>query len=146
MIALIQRVLEARVDVDQHTIAKIDQGLLAFIAIEPSDSITTVELMLDKLLNYRIFEDDDSKMNLSVKAISGGLLLVPQFTLAADTSRGLRPSFSGSAPPQLAESLFGSLCELAQTRHTQVQQGKFGADMQVSLTNGGPATFWLQIP
>jgi len=145
MIALIQRVTEARVVVDNQNIGEIQQGLLAFIAVEKNDSEQEVPRLLEKLLSYRVFADQDDKMNLSVKDIHGGVLIVPQFTLAADTQSGLRPSFSSAAPPQLGEKLFSMFVKQAKNAYSHIATGKFGADMKISLLNDGPVTFWLQV-
>ncbi|MCG7599506.1 D-aminoacyl-tRNA deacylase [Halomonas sp. McH1-25] len=144
MRALIQRVSHARVDVGGHTVGAIDQGLLALIGVEKGDDETHADKLLHKLLHYRVFGDDAGKMNLDLQQIGGGLLLVSQFTLAADTRKGLRPSFSSAAPPADGERLFGYL--LSQARHAwpHVASGEFGADMQVSLLNDGPVTFLLE--
>ena len=145
MIALIQRVTEAKVVVNDKNIGEIQQGVLAFIGIEKNDSEEQVTRLLDKILSYRIFADADDKMNLSVQDINGGLLLVPQFTLAADTQKGCRPSFSSAAPPALGEKLFDEFVKQAKNKYQQVETGQFGADMKVSLSNDGPVTFWLQV-
>lgn len=144
MIALIQRVTEAKVVVDGKTIGKINQGILALIGVEKEDGKAQIEKITHKIVNYRIFADADDKMNLSVKDIEGGILLVPQFTLAADTKKGLRPSFSSSAPPAMAEELFLQLVEHAKSQFPQIATGQFGADMKVSLLNDGPVTFNLR--
>lgn len=145
MIALIQRVSEAKVVVDKKNIGEIQQGVLAFISVEKNDSAEQVTRLLDKILSYRIFSDADDKMNLSVQDINGGLLLVPQFTLAADTKKGCRPSFSSAAPPQLGEELFNQLVKQAKQKYELIETGQFGADMKISLLNDGPVTFWLQV-
>lgn len=145
MKALIQRVSRAKVEVEQQTIGQIEQGLLVLVGIEPQDTPASVTKMLHKLLNYRVFADAEDKMNLSLKDIQGGLLLVSQFTLAANTKRGLRPSFTTAAPPVLGEELFDLLVKQAKQQHAIVQTGQFGADMQVSLTNDGPVTFLLEV-
>ena len=145
MIGLIQRVSEAKVVVNSESIGEIQQGVLAFIGIEKEDSNDQALRLLDKILSYRIFADADDKMNLSVKDINGGLLLVPQFTLAADTQKGSRPSFSSVASPGKAENLFNELVEQANNKYQIVQTGQFGADMEISLLNDGPVTFWLQV-
>jgi D-aminoacyl-tRNA deacylase len=144
VIALIQRVRNARVDIDGQCTGAIGQGLLALVAIERGDSAAQREKLLQKILHYRVFSDALGKMNLSLKDVSGGLLLVSQFTLAADTNSGLRPSFSAAAAPDQALLGFNALVELARAAHPTVATGVFGADMQVSLTNDGPVTFWLQ--
>ena len=145
MIALIQRVSEAKVVVNNKNIGEIKQGVLAFIGVEKNDSEEQVTRLLDKVLSYRIFADDDDKMNLSVQDIQGGLLLVPQFTLAADTQKGCRPSFSSAAPPALGEALFDKFVEQAKNKYKHIETGEFGADMKISLLNDGPVTFWLQV-
>ncbi len=144
MKALIQRVRGARVEVAGEVVGSIDQGLLVLVGVEPQDTPASVEKILHKLLNYRVFSDDAGKMNLSLSDVSGGLLLVSQFTLAADTRSGLRPSFSSAAPPALGAELFDLLVTQARVRHPQVATGQFGADMQVHLVNDGPVTFLLE--
>ena len=146
MIALLQRVRHAHIDVNNETIAQIDQGILVFIGIEQGDTEQQADKLLNRVLNYRIFSDHNDKMNLSLRDIDGGLLLAPQFTLAADTQKGLRPSFSHAAAPNDAKYFFDYLCNEATALHSDVKTGQFAADMQVSLTNDGPVTFWLQIP
>ncbi|MBI6955701.1 D-tyrosyl-tRNA(Tyr) deacylase [Pseudomonas sp. TE6288] len=145
MKGLIQRVRGARVEVAGETVGAIDQGLLALVAVEPGDSPEHADKLLHKLLNYRVFSDEQGKMNRSLKDVGGGLLLVSQFTLAADTRNGMRPSFSTAAPPALGAALFDYLLNQAQGQHRQVASGRFGADMQVHLVNDGPVTFMLQI-
>jgi len=145
MISLIQRVSEASVRVQNEIVGQIKQGLLVFVAIEKTDDAQLVQKMLHKLLNYRVFSDANGKMNLSVKDVAGELLLVSQFTLAADTHKGLRPSFSGSAEPQMAKKLFAELVEQCQLSGLRIATGQFAADMQVSLVNDGPVTFWLKV-
>jgi len=149
VIALIQRVRFASVALKRSSgmqeIARIDAGLLAFVAIERGDTAELVPRMLHKLLNYRVFSDENGKMNLSLTQTSGGLLLVSQFTLAANTQTGLRPSFSGSAEPVIGRQLFENLVEAARFAHQPVASGEFGADMQVSLCNDGPVTFNLSV-
>lgn len=144
MKALLQRVSQARVDVAGQTIGAIDQGLMVLIGIEPQDTPASADKMLHKLLNYRVFSDADGKMNLSLIDVNGGLLLVSQFTLAADTKSGMRPSFSKAAPPALGAELFGYLVTKAKISHAAVETGQFGADMQVHLINDGPVTFLLE--
>ncbi|SDS28083.1 D-tyrosyl-tRNA(Tyr) deacylase [Pseudomonas asplenii] len=144
MRGLLQRVSGARVEVDGAVVGAIDQGLLVLLAVEPEDTRTNADKLLHKLLNYRVFSDLQGKMNLSLADTGGGLLLVSQFTLAADTRSGLRPSFSTAAPPALAEELFGYVVAQAQRLHGQVATGCFGADMKVHLVNDGPVTFLLQ--
>ncbi|PYB82502.1 MULTISPECIES: D-aminoacyl-tRNA deacylase [Pseudomonas] len=145
MKGLIQRVRGARVEVAGEIVGAIDQGLLALVAVEPGDSPEHADKLLHKLLNYRVFSDEQGKMNRSLKDVGGGLLLVSQFTLAADTRNGMRPSFSTAAPPALGAALFDYLLNKAQGQHPQVASGRFGADMQVHLVNDGPVTFMLQI-
>lgn len=144
MKALLQRVSQARVDVAGQTIGAIDQGLMVLIGIEPQDTPASADKMLHKLLNYRVFSDADGKMNLSLTDVNGGLLLVSQFTLAADTKSGMRPSFSKAAPPALGAELFGYLVTKAKSSHAAAEKGQFGADMQVHLINDGPVTFLLE--
>lgn len=144
MLTVIQRVKEARVDINDQTVGKINHGLLILCGFEPKDSLENINRMLDKCINYRIFEDQNGKMNLSLKDVNGGLLLVPQFTLMADTQKGLRPSFSNAAPPELGRQLFDNLLTLAQQRYPNTQNGCFGSNMQVYLCNDGPVTFLLQ--
>ena len=144
MIALIQRVTRAAVEVDGACVGEIGAGLLALVAVQPEDHAASAERMLDRLLGYRVFADAQGRMNRGLRETGGGLLLVPQFTLAADTRKGMRPSFSGAASPAQGEALFDHLVARARERHAQVACGQFGADMQVSLTNDGPVTFWLE--
>jgi D-tyrosyl-tRNA(Tyr) deacylase len=144
MIGLLQRVTEAAVSVKSAGIARIGPGLLVLVAVEREDDEAVAERMLERLLRYRVFADPEGRMNLSVTDMGGALLLVPQFTLAADTAKGLRPGFSRAAPPALGEQLFEYLVRRAKTRHPATQAGRFGAHMQVSLVNDGPVTFWLR--
>ncbi len=144
MKALIQRVRQAHVEVAGEVVGAIDQGLLVLVGVEPQDSEASAAKLLHKLLNYRVFSDSDGKMNLSLTEVAGGLLLVSQFTLAADTRKGLRPGFSTAAPPALGEVLFDHLVGLARQQHDPVATGRFGADMQVHLINDGPVTFLLE--
>jgi D-tyrosyl-tRNA(Tyr) deacylase len=146
MIALIQRVTRARVDVAGECVGEIGPGLLALVAVRPADDPASAARLLERLLGYRVFADAAGRMNRSLAETGGGLLLVPQFTLAADTRKGTRPGFSRAAPPEQASRLFAQLCELARTAHPRVATGRFGADMQVSLVNDGPVTFWLETP
>ena len=143
MIALLQRVRAARVEINQHIVGQIEQGLLVFAGFEPDDSESIVSRQLQRILTYRVFADDEDKMNLSLQDIDGGLLLVPQFTLAADTTRGRRPSFTTAATPERGRALFEFLLHTAQDQHVTVASGEFGADMQVFLQNDGPVTFLL---
>ncbi|MBL1322017.1 MAG: D-tyrosyl-tRNA(Tyr) deacylase [Methylophaga sp.] len=144
MIGLLQRVQHASVVIENTEIASIGQGLLVLIGIEREDTQIQADKLLKRLLGYRVFSDENDKMNLSLQDINGGLLLVPQFTLPADTQKGMRPSFTPAASPDLGLQLFTYFCEQAHQLHTPIQSGQFGADMQVSLTNDGPVTFWLQ--
>lgn len=143
MIALIQRVLEASVTVEARTVSTIGPGLLALVAVERSDTSANVTRMVERLLGYRVFPDDEGRMNRSLVDTAGGLLLVSQFTLAADTTKGARPSFTPAAAPEIAEELFNEVVALARSRHACVETGEFGADMRVSLVNNGPVTFRL---
>jgi D-aminoacyl-tRNA deacylase len=144
MIALIQRVSHARVEVAGEVVGAVQRGILALIGIEAGDTAQTGQKLLERVLTYRIFPDDVGKMNLYLRQIGGGLLLVPQFTLVADTRKGTRPSFSEGAKPEVARALFAQLLADACAAHPTVASGVFGADMQVSLTNDGPVTFWLR--
>jgi D-tyrosyl-tRNA(Tyr) deacylase len=144
MKALIQRVSSAKVEVKSDIIGEIDHGLLVFIGIEKYDELAEADKMIKRLLSYRIFYDDDDKMNLSVSDVKGGVLLVSQFTLVADTSSGTRPGFSTAKPPKEAEELYNYFVHQMQKAHDTVATGMFGADMQVSLTNDGPVTFLLE--
>lgn len=144
MIGLIQRVTKARVEVSNQIIAQINAGLMVLIGVEKPDSPQSADRLLERVLGYRIFTDTEAKMNLSIRDVQGELLLVPQFTLTADTSKGMRPGFSSAASPALGEELFQYLLTKAITKYQNVQAGQFGANMQVTLTNDGPATFWLQ--
>ena len=145
MKGLLQRVRGARVEVAGEIVGAVDHGLLVLVAVEPGDTRAHADKLLHKLLNYRVFSDADGKMNLSLADVAGGLLLVSQFTLAADTKSGLRPSFSTAAPPALGEELFNYLLNQAKQVHGTVASGRFGADMQVHLVNDGPVTFLLQV-
>jgi D-tyrosyl-tRNA(Tyr) deacylase len=144
MIGLLQRVREARVDAAGEYIAGIGPGLLVLIGVQRDDREHNAERLLERLLGYRVFGDAAGKMNLSLRDTGGALLLVPQFTLAADTRKGRRPSFSGAADPAAGKALFDSLLAAARTQVPGVQCGRFGADMQVTLVNDGPVTFWLE--
>lgn len=145
MIALLQRVREASVRVDHAITGEIARGLLIFIGVEKADSETQADRLVERFLGYRVFPDAHDKMNHNVTDIHGGILLVPQFTLAADTRKGTRPSFSSAAPPDKGQQLFNYLVKRTQQLYTPVATGIFGADMQVSLVNDGPVTFWLQV-
>jgi len=144
MITLIQRVSSAKVTVDNQDIGKIDTGILALVAVEKDDSEKEAQRLLERILNYRIFADSQDRMNLSLRDINGGLLLVPQFTLAADTNSGNRPSFTPAASPEKGRQLFGYLQDIATATYPKVAFGQFGADMQVALINDGPVTFTLR--
>jgi len=147
MIALLQRVTQAGVSVDGHNIASIGGGILALVAVVPSDAEPQANRLAERLLNYRLFADDHGRMNLNVLERGGELLLVPQFTLAADTRHGNRPGFSGAAPPDQARALFDALCQRVVAQGLpadRLQCGRFGADMLVTLSNDGPVTFWLE--
>lgn len=144
MIALLQRVRSAHVDVGGRRVAAIGPGLLVFACVQPDDTPARIERLAERLLAYRVFPDAAGRMNLGLRDTGGGLLLVSQFTLGADTRSGLRPSFSTSAPPDAARAGFEALVAACQARWPAVQTGCFGADMQVSLVNDGPVTFWLQ--
>lgn len=146
MIALIQRVSRADVQVDSQTVGAITRGILALIGVRRGDDIVAADRLLERLLTYRIFPDEQGKMNLSLRDIEAGLLLVPQFTLAADTHKGTRAGFSTAAPPDEARQLFTHLLDRARACHGSVAAGVFGATMQVSLVNDGPVTFWLETP
>lgn len=144
MIALLQRVSHAKVAVDGNLVGSIGAGLLVLVGVRPTDDEASVKRILARLLLYRVFPDEAGKMNLSLTQVKGQLLLVPQFTLAADTAKGLRPSFSAAAPPEQGRRLFDFLVQAARKQHGQVETGLFGAHMQVSLTNDGPVTIWLE--
>lgn len=143
MIALLQRVTQARVSVDGLTVGEIGPGLLALIGVHATDQLANAQRLAERILAYRVFPDSAGRMNLSLTATAGGLLLVPQFTLAADTRSGNRPSFSNAAPPNAARSLFDALVAATSSLHPHVATGQFGAHMKVSLENDGPVTFWL---
>lgn len=145
MIALLQRVLKAHVDIDGVCIADTGPGLLTLVGVHRGDSEQQAERLLERLLGYRVFPDTAGKMNLNVAQAAGGLLLVPQFTLAADTRSGMRPSFTPAADPETGERLFNYFAQRAQELHQPVACGRFGADMQVALVNDGPVTFWLEV-
>jgi len=145
MIGLLQRVTQAKVEVADELVGQVSEGLLVLVGVERDDSEREADRLLERLLGYRVFEDDTGRMNRSVQDIGGGLLLVPQFTLPADTRKGTRPSFTPAAAPEEGERLFDYLVARAREKHPDVATGRFGADMQVSLTNDGPVTFWLQV-
>ncbi len=146
MIALLQRVREASVQVSGATIAAIGPGLVVFVCVERGDSEAQAERLAERILTYRVFGDGAGRMNLSVAAVSGELLLVPQFTLAADTRKGTRPSLGRAAPPEQGRVLFSHLVGWLRSRHSKVQTGSFGSYMRVALINDGPVTFWLEAP
>ena len=146
MIALIQRVQRASVTVAGATVGAIDAGLLTLLAVQPGDGEAQAQRMVERLLGYRVFADADGKMNHSLADTGGGLLLVSQFTLAAETGKGMRPSFTRAAAPEEGERWFNRVVEIARQRHPMVETGRFGAHMEVSLVNDGPVTFWLQVP
>jgi D-tyrosyl-tRNA(Tyr) deacylase len=145
MIGLLQRVSEARVTVDGAVVAEIGLGLLVLVGVEAGDVERQADRLLERLLGYRVFPDEAGRMNRSLADIGGGLLLVPQFTLAADTTRGNRASFSAAAAPAAGAALFDCLCAKARNAHPAVATGRFGADMRVALVNDGPVTFWLRV-
>lgn len=145
MIGLLQRVTSAEVRVREQSIAKIDRGLLVLVGVEKNDTENEARRLAERLAGYRVFPDGNGKMNLSLTDIRGEMLLVPQFTLAADTDSGMRPSFHLAAEPGLGRQLFDSLCMQIERRNLVVRRGEFGADMQVSLVNDGPVTFWLRV-
>lgn len=145
MIGLLQRVTGASVTINQSEVARIKQGLLVLIGVEPDDTRQAADRLLERMLNYRVFGDENGRMNRSLRDTGGGLLLVPQFTLAADTRSGNRPGFSTAAPPALGRELFDFLSAQARAAHPDVGLGEFGADMAVALVNDGPVTFWLSV-
>ena len=145
MLALIQRALSAHVDVDGETLGAIGPGLLALVAVQPDDGETQTQRMLQRLLGYRVFADAAGRMNRSLTDTAGGLLLISQFTLAADTRSGMRPSFTSAGSPEHARMWFDRLLLLARAGHPRVETGRFGAHMQVHLVNDGPVTFWLEV-
>jgi len=145
MITLIQRVNHANVTVAGIELGSIDRGIMALVAIEKQDTEKTAQRLFERILNYRIFPDVDDRMNVNLQSIQGGLLLIPQFTLAADTNSGNRPSFTPAATPEYSEQLFNYFVHYAQGHYAHIQTGQFGANMQVSLTNDGPVTFTLKV-
>lgn len=144
MIGLLQRVTQASVTVNKEIVGQIETGLMVLVGVQKHDTEKTADRLAERLLGYRVFPDEQGKMNLSVSDINGGVLLVPQFTLAADTAKGMRPSFSSAADPQMGEKLFEHFVGLVREKHNKVSTGVFGADMQVSLINDGPVTFTLE--
>ncbi len=145
MIGLLQRVSSAHVDIDGHRVGTIDRGLMVLVGIERGDDEARASRLLERLLGYRVFPDEEGRMNRSLRDVNGGLLLVPQFTLVADTRKGARPSFSRAAPPEEGRLLFAHLLSEAIQTHRHVASGRYGAVMQVGLINDGPVTFWLQV-
>jgi D-tyrosyl-tRNA(Tyr) deacylase len=145
MIGLLQRVRQAQVDIGADRVASIGAGLLVLIGVQHNDNDATADRLLERLLGYRVFADADGKMNLNIKQAAGELLLVPQFTLAADTRSGMRPGFSTAASPAEGQQLFTYLLDQARKQPLPVASGQFGKDMQVSLVNDGPVTFWLEV-
>ena len=143
MITLLQRVSASRVEIDAEVVGQIDRGVLLLVGVQAEDDAGVAEKFVERVLNYRVFSDADGKMNLSLRDIDGGLLLVPQFTLAADTRKGRRPSFTSAAPPQHGQQIFETMVDIARRAHDRVACGRFGADMQVHLVNDGPVTFIL---
>ncbi|MFA9460269.1 D-aminoacyl-tRNA deacylase [Thiohalorhabdus methylotrophus] len=146
MIGLLQRVTAAEVVIDGGVAGAVGPGLAVLVGVEKGDGSAQADRLLERLLGYRVFPDEEGRMNRSLRHTGGGLLLVPQFTLAADTGKGTRPSFGTAAPPEEGERLFGYFLEQARAAHPEVAAGRFGADMQVRLTNDGPVTFWLRVP
>jgi len=145
MISIIQRVSHAEVCIADQSVGKIERGIMALVAIEKLDTEKTAQRLFERILNYRIFPDAEGRMNLSLKNIQGGLLLVPQFTLAADTNSGNRPSFTPAAPAEKGEALFSYFVSYAKSNYANIETGQFGAEMQVSLLNDGPVTFTLKV-
>lgn len=143
MLALLQRVTHARVEIGGRVVGAIERGLMVLVCAEPDDTEADASRLVDRLLVLRVFGDAEGKMNLDLRTVGGGLLLVPQFTLAADTRKGTRPGFSGAAPPETGRRLFDRVLALAHERHSPVAAGEFGAHMAVTLTNDGPVTLWL---
>jgi D-tyrosyl-tRNA(Tyr) deacylase len=144
VIGLIQRVTRAEVSIEGNVVGQIGQGILLLLGVEKEDTTASAKRLLERVLGYRIFPDDTGRMNLSLADIQGELLVVSQFTLPADTKKGMRPSFTPAAAPELGKALYEEFCQLAKQQNIKVQTGEFGADMQVSLTNDGPVTFWLR--
>jgi len=146
VIGLLQRISDARVEVNGETVAAVGAGLLVLIGVQHGDNESHADRLLERLLSFRVFPDDEGKMNRDLREVAGGLLLVPQFTLVADTRKGTRPSFTYAAPPDESKVLFDYLLKQARAEHDPVDAGQFGAHMLVSLTNDGPVTFWLEVP
>ncbi len=145
MIGLLQRVTQASVSVDNVIIGEINQGILVLVGVAKTDTHASAERLIERLLSYRVFADDAGKMNRSVVEVNGGVLLVPQFTLVADTKKGMRPGFSAGASPETGRQLFDHCVQSARLRHNNIATGQFGADMQVALINDGPVTFWIEV-
>lgn len=145
MIALIQRVTQAKVEIASETVGQINHGLLVLLGVEKDDNEQKAKRLCEKVCGYRIFSDEKDKMNLNVQQVGGSLLVVSQFTLAADTQKGMRPGFSNGASPELANALYHYFIEQCQQQGLNTQTGRFAADMQITLTNDGPVTFWLQV-
>lgn len=145
MIALIQRVRSARVEVDNQITGQIEQGILVLLGVEKEDDETKLNRLVDRVIGYRIFEDDDGKMNLNVQQVGGKLLVVSQFTLPADTKKGMRPSFSSAASPALGQAMYDQFITRCRAKGMATETGRYAADMQVHLVNDGPVTFWLQV-
>jgi len=145
MIGLLQRVTQAKVEVSGELVGEVTKGLLILLGVERDDSEKQADRLLERLLGYRVFEDESGRMNLSLRDIQGGMLIVPQFTLPADTQKGTRPSFTPAASPEEGERLYDYFVKQAKAQHADIATGQFGADMQVSLVNDGPVTFWLQV-
>ena len=146
MIGLLQRISDARVEVNGETVAAVGAGLLVLVGVQNGDDESHADRLLERLLSFRVFPDHEGKMNRDLREVAGDLLLVPQFTLAADTRKGTRPSFSYAAPSDESEALFNYLLKQSRAKHDRVDAGQFGAHMLVSLTNDGPVTFWLEVP
>jgi len=144
MIGLLQRVTQARVEIADSLAGEVSKGLLVLLGVERDDTEKQADRLLERLLGYRVFEDESGRMNLSLRDIQGGMLIVPQFTLPADTQKGTRPSFTPAASPEEGERLYDYFVAQAKDAHADIATGQFGADMQVSLTNDGPVTFWLK--
>ena len=145
MIGLLQRVTQARVEIADSLVGEVSKGLLVLLGVERGDTEKQADRLLERLLGYRVFEDESGRMNLSLRDIQGGMLIVPQFTLPADTQKGTRPSFTPAASPEEGERLYDYFVAQAKAAHADIATGQFGADMQVSLTNDGPVTFWLKV-
>ncbi|WP_294949638.1 D-aminoacyl-tRNA deacylase [Sulfurivirga sp.] len=145
MICFIQRACQGRVEVDGETVGEIGYGMVVLVGFERGDDEARLSRMADKLIGYRLFADDNDRMNFDIRQIDGEILLIPQFTLAADTRKGLRPNFTPAAPPETARELFGRFVETVRAKHPKIATGRFGANMQVTLCNDGPVSFWLQV-